>query len=152
MTETCPILPETVDERAARIGAGLALLVTAGAIVTGAAWVAFLLALDFALRSRGLVAFSPIAQGAKALRRFAGLAPLPTNAGPKRFAALVGVLFAGGIGVALRLHHPRTALAVAGILALCAALEAFLGYCVGCKVYQLLQQAPWKRSHALDPR
>jgi hypothetical protein len=139
MTESCPIHPSTVDDRATRFGAGLTILITGLAIVTGRFWIALLLALDFGLRSRGWNRFSPVAQAAKGLRSLSGLAPRPINAGPKRFAALLGLVFSLAIALAQALHHPRAALAVAIILGLCASLEAFLGYCLGCKVYSLLQ-------------
>jgi len=139
MTESCPISPDTLDDHATRIGAGLVILLTLASLWLGRVWLPLLLAVDFGLRSRGWNAWSPVARAAKALRSVAGLEPRPVNAGPKRFAALVGVLFSLCIALALLFHHPRTAMALATVLFLCAALEAFLGFCVGCKVYSLLQ-------------
>jgi len=139
MTESCPIHPDLVDEPSARIGAGLTILAAAAAVAAGRPWIPLLLAADFGLRSRGLVKASPIAQLSRALRTAAGLRPRPVNAGPKRFAALVGAGFSLAIALAQFRHHPRAALAIAAVLVLCASLEAFVGYCVGCKVYSLIQ-------------
>jgi hypothetical protein len=139
MTETCPISPNAVDEHAIRIGAALTILVVAAGLWLHNFWIPLLLAVDFGLRSRGWSDFSPIAQAAKLLRRASGIQPQPTNAGPKRFAALIGVLFSLGIAIAQWRHHPRVALGVGVVLILAAALEAFLGLCVGCKVYGFLQ-------------
>jgi hypothetical protein len=139
MTASCPISPDVVDDRATRIGAALVILAAIAGLWSSRLWIPLALALDFALRSRGKTAFSPIAQLAKALRKASGLEPVPINAGPKRFAALVGAIFSLVIAVSLFLSLPRLALAAAAILILCAALEAFLGFCVGCKVYSLLQ-------------
>ena len=141
-TETCPISPEVVDDHAIRIGAGLTILVTATALHFRTGWIALALGLDFALRSRGLAAASPIARIATALRQVSGLRPAPINAGPKRFAALVGAVFSLAIAAALFLHLPGVAPAAAAILILCAGLEAFLGYCVGCKVYGRFHRHP----------
>ena len=141
MTESCPISPDSIDDRATRIGAGLVILLTLASLGLGRVWLPLLLTVDFGLRSRDWSAWSPVAQMAKGLRSLAGLQPQPINAGPKRFAALVGVLFSLGIALALFFHHPRPALALGAVLILCAALEAFLGFCVGCKVYSLLQAA-----------
>ena len=146
MNETCPIHPDRVDEGAARLGAGLTLLITGLSIGLGRAWLPLLLAADFGLRSRGWNRFSPIAQAAKGLRVLARLEPKPTNAGPKRFAALLGLVFSLAIAIALALHHPKAALAVAVALGLCASLEAFLGYCLGCKVYTLLRAVPGRKA------
>jgi hypothetical protein len=138
MTESCPISPEVVDDHATRIGAALVILIVIAGLWQGRFWIPLLLAVDFGLRSRGWGSFSPIAQLSQALRSISGLQPLLINAGPKRFAALIGVIFSLSIAIALGLRHPRVALALAAVLILAASLEAFFGYCVGCKVYALL--------------
>jgi hypothetical protein len=72
------------------------------------------------------------------LRGLLQLRPAPVNAGPKRFAALLALVFSLAIALALGFHRPTAALTVTLILGACASLEAFLGYCLGCKVYTLL--------------
>lgn len=139
MTETCPISPEVVDDQATRIGAALTILIVIAGLWQGRFWIPLLLAVDFGLRSRGWSSFSPIAQASKALRKATGLQPRPINAGPKRFAALIGVIFSLGIAIAQSLHDPKVALALGSVLIFCAALEAFLGFCLGCKVYGFFQ-------------
>jgi len=139
MTESCPISPELVDDRTTRIGAGLIILLTLASLGLGQTWPPLLLAVDFGLRSRGWTAWSPVAQAARVLRSAAGLQPRPTNAGPKRFAAGVGATFTLGIALASHFRQPSLVLALATTLLLCAALEAGLGFCVGCKVYSLLR-------------
>lgn len=141
MTESCPISPDLVDGRATRIGAGLVILLTLASLGLDQAWLPLLLALDFGLRSLGWNGWSPVAQAARVLRSAAGLQPQPTNAGPKRFAAVVGTAFGLGIALALHFHQPGLVRALAAVLILCAALEAFLGFCVGCRVYSLLKAA-----------
>ncbi len=139
MTESCPISSELVDDRATRLGAGLVIALTLASLGLGRVWLPLLLAADFGLRSRGWNRWSPVTQAAQTLRAAAGLSPRPVNAGPKRFAALVGAAFNLGIALALHFQQPRLVLALAAVLILCAALEAFLGFCVGCKVYSLLK-------------
>jgi len=139
MTASCPISPDVVDDRATRIGAALVILSVIAGLWSGRFWIPLALALDFGLRSRGKVVFSPIAQVAKALRKVSGLGPRAVNAGPKRFAALVGAIFSLLIAGSQALHLARLALVVGAVLILCAALEAFLGFCVGCRVYNLFQ-------------
>ncbi|WLT32704.1 DUF4395 domain-containing protein [Geothrix sp. PMB-07] len=152
MPENCPISPDLVDERATRIGAGLVLAIALSGLWLGRWWIPLLLAADFALRSRGWTTFSLIAQVAKALRAAVGWAPQPINAGPKRFAALLGALFSLGFALALWRQHGTTALVIASLLLLCAALEAFFGYCVGCKAHSLLQSLLARKdaAHAAD--
>ncbi len=139
MTDSCPISSELVDDRATRLGAGLVIVLTLASLGLGTVWLPLLLAVDFGLRSRGWNRLSPVAQAAQALRAAAGLSPTPINAGPKRFAALVGAVFTLSIALALHFHQTRSARVLAAVLISCAALEAFLGFCVGCKVYSLIQ-------------
>jgi hypothetical protein len=139
MTDSCPISPEVIDDRATRIGAGLVIVLVLASLGLGRAWLPLLLAVDFGLRSRGWNRWSPVAQAAQALRALVGLQPQPTNAGPKRFAALVGAAFTLGIALALHFQQTGSARALAAVLISCAALEACLGLCVGCKVYSLLK-------------
>ena len=61
--------------------------------------------------------------------------PKPIFAPPKRFAAGLGLLFSLGIAACLHLHYPAATYAIAGILILCAALEAAFNICLGCYVY-----------------
>jgi hypothetical protein len=137
--EHCPIAAETVDENAARIGAGLVIAIVVAGLWLDESRVPMLLALDFALRRRGWNVASPVAQVSGGLRTILGMQPRPVNAGPKQFAALIGALFCLAIGLAMTFHLRGLALALGGVLVACAALEAFLGFCVGCKAYLLLR-------------
>lgn len=123
-----------VNERAARLQAG----VVAGTLVLGVAlgqsWVMPLLALGFVLRAGWGPRLSPLARVAAATAR--RLWPVrPTPAAPKRFAQAMG---AGMLTVAsvLALAGSSTwAWVVAAIVALFATLEAVLAFCMGCLIY-----------------
>lgn len=54
---------------------------------------------------------------------------------PKRFAAVLGLLFSVLIALFLFLDFTTGAYFVGGVLILCASLEAFLNICLGCYVY-----------------
>lgn len=147
---SCPIVPDLVDESAGRIAAFLSLGLLALAVGSGQGWAVLALAADFALRAAGRPPFSPVALAAGRLRRLAGLAERRINAGPKRFAATVGLLFSLGIGSALLAGLRPLGLALAAILGLCAGLEAFFGFCLACRIHPWL---PWVRTGAarLEP-
>ena len=95
------------------------------------------LVIDFALRSFNLSQYSPLAfiSGllVKAFKMPVNRVFLP----PKRFAARIGLLFSLAI-VVLHLLNWGIFL-VSSILALCAALESFVGFCAGCYVYSFLK-------------
>lgn len=135
MTQACPISGDRVDERAGRIAALFSLLLAALFAWKGWAWAMLGLSADFALRALGLRRYSPVALLSRQLRQISGLEPRLINAGPKRFAALVGCAFTLAIAASLALHWRTTSLSLAGLLVLCAGLEAGLGFCIACVIY-----------------
>ena len=139
---SCPISPELTDGAAGRIAAFLSLSLLALAAWGGWGIVLLGLSADFGLRALGWPGFSPVARAAGFLRRRLGLPESPVNAGPKRFAASVGGLFSLGVAVALLSGFRLLGLGLAGILGICAALEAFFGFCLACRIHPWL---PWPR-------
>ena len=60
---------------------------------------------------------------------------------PKRFAQGMGMTFSGTALVLALTHHWFAAQVVLGLLIVAASLEAFAGYCLGCKTFALLMRA-----------
>lgn len=60
---------------------------------------------------------------------------------PKRFAQGIGMTFSGAALVLALTHHWLAAQVVLGLLIVAASLEAFAGYCLGCKAFALLMRA-----------
>jgi hypothetical protein len=138
MTQACPVNSETVNNRVVRIVAGEVLAIAAIFIVWPQWWLFLALAADFALRALGYRKYSPLATIARTIVAALKLEKQPVNAAPKQFAAKIGVAFAL-TGAVLAVFDLTLAaqLVAAGLLG-AASLEAFLGYCVGCKIYSLL--------------
>jgi hypothetical protein len=59
---------------------------------------------------------------------------------PKRFAQGMGMTFSGTALVLALAHHWFAAQIVLGLLIVAASLEAFAGYCLGCKSFALLMR------------
>ena len=135
---SCPVAGYKIDERAARAVAGFVVAATLLAEACGP-WTArglfAFLALDFGLRAFSLPRFSPLGRLASLILRALKVAPRSVDAGPKRFAARVGLLFSLSLlltaGQAPRGLH----LGIAGVLLLCAVLESAVGFCVGCALW-----------------
>ncbi len=133
--------PNPVNEVAARVVAGLVVGLSLATILTGQAWLMFVLAYGFLARVATGPTLSPM--GLLATRVIAPrigepkLVPGP----PKRFAQIVGLGFSVA---ALVLHFvagsPVAANVVLAVLILFAALEAFLGFCAGCFVFDYLMR------------
>lgn len=126
-----------IDEQVVRLVAALVSIITITILLTGWPWAALLLAGDFAIRAF-TVRTSPLAFIAKAVARKAGWQPKPIFAPPKKFAALLGVVFSVTIFILLLLHAPAAAAVTAGILLVCAILESVFKICLGCYVYNWL--------------
>ena len=78
--------------------------------------------------------------------------PKPTNAGPKMFAAKIGFALSAAY-VVLYLAGATTAAAVCGLVLLfCAGLEAFVGFCLGCWMYQFVPHPGAGASRRLTPQ
>jgi len=139
--QACPISGESRNERVARIVAAFVVVIVLVAAGLGAPWgatILFALAVDFVVRGFGDAKRSPLATLARGVANTLRLSPKPVDAAPKKFAARIGVVFSSLSGLLFAAGLPVAALAVAGVLIVCATLEAALGYCVGCKVYAIL--------------
>ncbi len=123
-----------VDENVVRLVATQVFLITLITLLTGWAWLAFFLAVDFGLRAFTRVP-SPLATLARGVAKALKLTPKPIFAPPKRFAAILGLFFSVGIAFFLFFSYPNVAYTVGAVLVFCAILEAAFNICLGCYVY-----------------
>lgn len=140
MAEACPIVNFNVDEKVVRVNAFITLILLAVFVFTPWKWVIFVLAIDFFLRGFMKGKGSPLAAVSKLVLKALKISSAPINAGPKLFAAKIGFACSFLISIFYVFALMTPAYVVLGIVAVCAALEAFLGYCVGCKVYSLTRR------------
>lgn len=131
----CPISSLMIDERKSRMNAALSLLVLVIYFYTLSFWWVLLLGIDFALRGFGRGAYSPIALLAGRLVQTFRLQNGKINAGPKIFAARIGMVFCALVFLFALLQLPIAAIITAIILTLFAFLEAVFGFCMACYIY-----------------
>jgi hypothetical protein len=134
--------PNPVNEKAARVVAGVVLLMVVAILVTGAYWLLVPFAYGFWARVLTGPTLSPLgwtAQNVIAPR----LGPKKPVAGPpKRFAQGTGAAMASLALIAWLVFGSAAAIDVLmALFVLAAGLEAIFGYCVGCKVFGLLMRA-----------
>jgi len=137
---TCPIAGYRIDEKAARVVAGFVLLGTLLGLflpAAGARGVFLFLALDFATRGFSRPRWSPLGRLAGLILRALSIAAAPVDAGPKRFAARIGLAFSLSLLALAGTAAPTATFFVGGVLAFCAALESFVGVCLGCRAWTL---------------
>jgi hypothetical protein len=131
--------PEHVSDAVVRAAAGEVFLLALLALLTRSPWPALVLSVDFALRAFVTPRWSFLAILAnKVFVPALALQGSPIPFPPKRFAASIGFLLSASafllwmFGVGWGLTAPLA------VLCLFSALESFLGFCAGCKIYGLL--------------
>ena len=130
--------PHPVNETATRITATGVVILSALTLVLQQRWLLVPLAYGFAARALAGPRLSPLARLAVALGR---RRPRYTAGPPKRFAQACGAGFSlAALGFAFT-GHETGAWILVGVLIAFASLEAFAGFCVGCKVFALGMRA-----------
>jgi hypothetical protein len=133
--------PNPVNEKAARVVAGVVLLTVLVVLATGWYWLLIPLAYGFWARTLTGPTLSPLGWTAQNVvaPRLGAKRPVPGP--PKRFAQAIGaVMSTVALVLALAVSHQ----AADGVLIAfvpAAALESIFGYCLGCRAFSLLMRA-----------
>ncbi|HQF56458.1 MAG TPA: DUF4395 domain-containing protein [Fibrobacteria bacterium] len=134
----CPLAGYKIDENGARVVAGFVVLATVSAWIASqpvAGLILLFLATDFGVRAFSRPRWSPLGRLASWFLRRVGVAPRWVDAGPKRFAARIGLGFAVALLGLSVFGAQGVYVAVSVVLGFCALLESALGFCVGCWFY-----------------
>jgi hypothetical protein len=131
----CPISNNQINERVARINAAFTVLLLLLFGFAGQWFIPAFLAADFFMRSGNLSRFSPVGYSSRNIVKLLSLEELLINAGPKMFAARIGLVFSAVILLASATGLNTTALVFAFILGIFSFMEAVFGICVACKIY-----------------
>lgn len=142
---SCPITGEQRDNTTARVVAGLVIVIAGAALLVAllvstriAAIITGILALDFIIRAFVRPKYSPLAALARGIVSGLSLPRKMVDNGPKVFAARIGVIFSAVAAILYAGNLLYAGSTVLVILLLCAALESFLSFCLGCWMYSLL--------------
>ena len=132
--------PNPVNEKAARVVAGLVVLSALTALLLQAGWLLWLLALGFLLRVLSGPRFSPF--GLLATRVVAPrLGPPRLVPGPpKRFAQGLGLAFSLSAALCVTFGASTVGWVLVGLLVVAAVLESVFAFCLGCAIFGRLQQ------------
>ena len=128
--------PNPVNEVSARLVATGVVLMSVAAIVFDAKWILPILAYGFVARVMTGPKLSPLGQlVTRVVTPRLPFEPKLVAGPPKRFAQGMGVAFSGAAFVLWLTGHWFAAQVVLGMLIFAASLEAFLGICLGCKIF-----------------
>jgi hypothetical protein len=134
--------PNPVNEKAARVVAGVVLATVIVILATGWYWLLIPLAYGFWARVLTGPTLSPLGWTAQNViaPRLGERKPVPGP--PKRFAQAMGAVMSTAalvLALPLGLHTAAVVVLIAFLPA--AGLESIVGYCVGCKIFGLLMRA-----------
>jgi hypothetical protein len=131
----CPISHKKIDEHVARINGAFTLILLAAFLLTGNILPILFLLVDFALRSGKYSSYSAFSFLSRKILNSFSVKPQLINAGPKIFAARIGLVFSFAIILSFVVGLSNLSNVIIGIFAICAFLESALGYCVACQIY-----------------
>lgn len=132
---TCPISSNRINERVARLNGLLTFLLVIFFIFTRQWFIPAFLTIDFLMRSTNLSKLSPLAIISRSIVKLFSMKRKLINAGPKIFAARIGLIVSSAILILSLIGLNITPIVLAGILGLFSFLETAFGYCVACEVY-----------------
>lgn len=132
--------PNPVNEKAARVVAGVVLIVVAATLATGFYWLLIPLAYGFWARVLTGPKLSPLGWAAQNV-----IAPRlgekkPTPGPPKRFVQGMGaVMSTAAVVLAFAVSHTAADIVLA-LFVPAAGLESIAGWCVGCQIFAWLMR------------
>jgi len=134
--------PDPVNEVAARLVAGGVVILCASLLLTQTPWLVALLAAGFVARVLSGPRISPLALFVtRVLVPRLPLAERPTPGPPKRFAQGIGAtLSLAAVVLHFGLGFTAAAYVLVGMVLVAASLEAFVGFCLGCKIFAILMR------------
>ncbi len=135
MVRICPVSSRKMNENVTRMNAAFTVFFVAACLFTGNVAFTVILFFDFLLRNIYEGRLSPVIHLNQYMVGILSLERRMINAGPKIFAARVG-LFLSALAMILMISGSVVyALIPIAILGLFSFLELVFGYCVACKLY-----------------
>jgi hypothetical protein len=133
--------PNPVNEKAARVVAGVVMVVALIALATGAYWLLVPLAYGFWARVLTGPTLSPLGQFATRVAAPQLGDPKYVAGPPKRFAQGMGAAITTTAAILALSGATNAADVLLAMLVVAAGLESILAFCVGCQIFALLMRA-----------
>jgi hypothetical protein len=145
----CPISDQRVNTAVIRTHALINVLILAILLIFPSALLALFLFTDFLVRVIKFPKLSIVGILARWIVQRFRLKGVQENAGPKLFAARIGLLFAFAITVLLITGNTSASLVVAGILTFFSLLEGVFGFCVACLIYPYVYKLLYRAENGI---
>jgi Domain of unknown function (DUF4395) len=132
--------PNPVNEKAARVVAGVVMVVALVTLLTSAWWLLIPLTYGFWARVLTGPTLSPLGQFATRLSAPRLGPPKYVPGPPKRFAQGIGAAFTTSASILVLAGATTAAAVVLGLLVIAAALESIFALCLGCQMFAVLMR------------
>ena len=139
MVQVCPVSTKQVNENISRLNAGFTVLMISAYMISGMQFLLIVTIADFILRNIYEGRLNPVIKMNSFIARVVVRRVHLINAGPKIFAARVG-LSLSVLGLLLSFISFEAGLIPLAILAIFSLLESIIGFCVACKLYPYLKE------------
>ena len=126
----CPVSDKQINEKVARLNAVYTVVILLAFGHTNSILLLAFLAVDFIFRATDHAQFSLVGITSRNIVRFLPVKEHMINAGPKIFAARIGLILTGLAIITYLLSLPILTLVTVGVLTLFSFLEGALGLCV----------------------
>jgi hypothetical protein len=134
--------PRTLNEKAARVVAGVVAVTALVALLTHARWLLLPLAYGFVARVLTGPTLSPLGRLASEVVAPRLGRPKPVSGPPKRFAQGIGAVCTTAGAIAwLAFGSAVVADVMLGLMVVAATLESVFALCLGCRAFALLMRA-----------
>lgn len=140
MEKYCPIISETVDSKLIRINAFFILVTLVFYFLSPFKWAIYIVAVDFLIRVIFGMKYSPVCKIIRYSLDIVKIEPYKVNAGPKKIASRFGLTFSLII-ILFQLLKVQLAVDIVTVIFIVATgLEAFINFCLVCKIYPYLNK------------
>lgn len=140
MQTVCPITDKRINENVARLNAFITVLLVLSFLILKSWFFLVILIGDFFIRGFIDSRYSLICIISKWITQTLNIKGKLINAGPKIFAAQVGLVFSVVSLLSLLLHYNIFTLVFVGVLGVFSFLESAFGFCVACKLYPFFRK------------
>lgn len=140
MSPSCPISTRRVDLNMVRVISFQVALFTVTLLFTQEILLAVVLLFDFSMRVVRKLNLSPFHLISKFILEHWNVTPKLCDESPKRFALYMGLIISLALVLLLTAGLSKIATIIALVLLLCSLLETLFDYCIGCKIYYVIQR------------
>lgn len=135
MVKICPISERKINENVSRLNAFFTFLMSVSFLLTGSYIVLSIVIIDFSFRLIAEGKLNPLIKFNSFLLDNFNISKALINAGPKIFAARIGLLLSSSALIFAVPGFHNAAITTIMILGFFSFLESVFGFCVACKLY-----------------